>query len=336
MDVEAHPFDLRECVESALDLVGGRAAEKRLDLAYVFEGEVPAAIVGDVTRLRQVLLNLLSNAVKFTDAGEVVLTVQPCTLESGERVASSSPCATPASAWPREHRPALPELQPGRQLDHPQVRRHRPGAGDQQAPGRTDGRNDAGRECRPGPGLDLPLHLARAAGRAAGRRATRASMQSSPPSPASVYSSSTTTPPTARSCGCRPLAGGCCRRTPKARRRGLPGCARAARFDLAIVDMHMPEMDGIDWRARGTQAGRRPAAGAVHVPGPARGRRDRRPVPGNACQAAAPEPALRHAGDRADATDRRSPSVLQPPRPRSIGRWRSAIPCASCWPRTTW
>ncbi|HRH88085.1 MAG TPA: GAF domain-containing protein [Rubrivivax sp.] len=75
MDVELQPFDLRDCVESALDLVGPRAAEKHLDLAYVFEGEVPPAVVGDVTRLRQVLLNLLSNAVKFTEAGEVVLTV---------------------------------------------------------------------------------------------------------------------------------------------------------------------------------------------------------------------------------------------------------------------
>ena len=75
MDIEHQPFDLRECVESALDLIGARAAEKHLDIAYVFEGEVPAAVTGDVTRLRQVLLNLLSNAVKFTEAGEVVLTV---------------------------------------------------------------------------------------------------------------------------------------------------------------------------------------------------------------------------------------------------------------------
>ncbi len=76
MDIEARPFDLRECVESALDLIAGRAAEKRLDLAYVFEGEVPPAIVGDLTRLRQVLLNLLSNSVKFTESGELVLTVR--------------------------------------------------------------------------------------------------------------------------------------------------------------------------------------------------------------------------------------------------------------------
>ena len=74
MDIEAQPFDLRECVESALDLVTARAVEKHLDTVYVFEGDIPAAIVGDVTRLRQIMLNLLSNAVKFTEAGEVVLT----------------------------------------------------------------------------------------------------------------------------------------------------------------------------------------------------------------------------------------------------------------------
>ncbi|MFO1303894.1 MAG: GAF domain-containing protein [Burkholderiales bacterium] len=75
MDIEVAPFDLRECVESAIDLISARAAEKHLDLAYLFEGDVPAAIAGDVTRLRQVILNLLSNAVKFTEEGEVVLTV---------------------------------------------------------------------------------------------------------------------------------------------------------------------------------------------------------------------------------------------------------------------
>ena len=75
MDVERQPFDLRDCVESALDLIASRAAEKQLDLAYQFDGEVPPYVVGDVTRLRQILLNLLANAVKFTEAGEVVLSV---------------------------------------------------------------------------------------------------------------------------------------------------------------------------------------------------------------------------------------------------------------------
>jgi signal transduction histidine kinase/DNA-binding response OmpR family regulator/putative methionine-R-sulfoxide reductase with GAF domain len=85
MDIELQPFDLRECVESALDLIASRAAEKHLDVAYDFDDDVPAAIEGDVTRLRQVLLNLLSNAVKFTERGEVVLTVRASVADTGER-----------------------------------------------------------------------------------------------------------------------------------------------------------------------------------------------------------------------------------------------------------
>ncbi len=76
MELESQPFDLRECVESALDLVAARAFDKGLDLAYVIDEHVPVAIVGDVTRLRQIVLNLLTNAVKFTDKGEVVVSVQ--------------------------------------------------------------------------------------------------------------------------------------------------------------------------------------------------------------------------------------------------------------------
>ncbi|HSK65970.1 MAG TPA: response regulator, partial [Anaerolineales bacterium] len=76
MEVEYQPFDLRECVESALDLTAGRAIEKGLDVAYMIDDNVPAGLKSDVTRLRQILINLLSNAVKFTDQGEVVLTVK--------------------------------------------------------------------------------------------------------------------------------------------------------------------------------------------------------------------------------------------------------------------
>jgi signal transduction histidine kinase/CheY-like chemotaxis protein/PAS domain-containing protein len=76
LELEDQAFDLRECVESALDLLAGRAAEKGLDLAYLIDPETPEAIYGDVTRLRQILVNLLSNAVKFTERGEVVVSVE--------------------------------------------------------------------------------------------------------------------------------------------------------------------------------------------------------------------------------------------------------------------
>jgi PAS domain S-box-containing protein len=76
LELEQQPFDLRECVESALDLLAARATEKGIDLAYVLDERVPPTIYGDVTRLRQILVNLLSNAVKFTHEGEVVLSVE--------------------------------------------------------------------------------------------------------------------------------------------------------------------------------------------------------------------------------------------------------------------
>jgi signal transduction histidine kinase/CheY-like chemotaxis protein len=83
MELEEQPFELRECIESALDLVAPRAAQKGLELGYLCEDGVPAAIRGDVTRLRQVLLNLLANAVKFTEKGEVLVTVRATASEDG-------------------------------------------------------------------------------------------------------------------------------------------------------------------------------------------------------------------------------------------------------------
>jgi CheY-like chemotaxis protein len=84
LELEHQPFDLRECLESALDLVATRATEKGVDLAYLVDDQVPAGVYGDVTRLRQVLVNLLSNAVKFTEQGEVVIAVEARRTEKAE------------------------------------------------------------------------------------------------------------------------------------------------------------------------------------------------------------------------------------------------------------
>ncbi len=76
MELERHPFDLRECVEESLGILATKAAEKGLQLAYVYErDDVPPVLWGDVTRLRQILVNLLSNAVKFTERGDVVVLI---------------------------------------------------------------------------------------------------------------------------------------------------------------------------------------------------------------------------------------------------------------------
>ena len=84
LELESQPFDLRECVESVLDLLAARASEKGLELAYLLDEHVPAAVYGDVTRLRQILVNLLSNAVKFTQEGEVVISVEARRTEKAE------------------------------------------------------------------------------------------------------------------------------------------------------------------------------------------------------------------------------------------------------------
>lgn len=82
LELEHQPFDLRVCIEEALELVASKVAEKNLDLAYIVDDLTPNLLVGDVTRLRQILMNLLSNAVKFTNAGEVVITVVARPLEA--------------------------------------------------------------------------------------------------------------------------------------------------------------------------------------------------------------------------------------------------------------
>ncbi len=76
LELEHRPFDLRRCVEESLDLVTPRALEKSLNLAYQIEDGTPESLIGDATRVRQILVNLLSNAVKFTHQGEVFVTVE--------------------------------------------------------------------------------------------------------------------------------------------------------------------------------------------------------------------------------------------------------------------
>ncbi|NOX37729.1 MAG: response regulator [Calditrichaeota bacterium] len=84
MELEEVPFYIRECVEDCLDLITTRASEKGLELAYFIHDDVPTSIYGDVTRVRQVLTNLLSNAVKFTEKGDITVWVKARPLSGDE------------------------------------------------------------------------------------------------------------------------------------------------------------------------------------------------------------------------------------------------------------
>ncbi len=81
LELEEVPFYIRECVEDCLDLVTTQASEKGLELAYFIHDDVPTSIYSDVTRLRQILTNLLSNAVKFTEKGEITVWVKARPLQ---------------------------------------------------------------------------------------------------------------------------------------------------------------------------------------------------------------------------------------------------------------
>jgi len=73
MDLEESSFDLRVCIEDVLDLIGPKALEKHLDIIYFIDPAVNPYIYGDGFRLRQIIVNLVSNAIKFTDKGEILI-----------------------------------------------------------------------------------------------------------------------------------------------------------------------------------------------------------------------------------------------------------------------
>ncbi len=83
LELESEVFDLSDCVESTLDLMAPRAAQKGIDLLYEIAEGTPAEVRGDTTRVRQILVNLIGNALKFTETGEVELALRSAPLDGG-------------------------------------------------------------------------------------------------------------------------------------------------------------------------------------------------------------------------------------------------------------
>jgi signal transduction histidine kinase/CheY-like chemotaxis protein len=82
-ELEHRPIDVKGCIESSMDLVSGSVGDKRIKFSYKIEENVPQFIMGDPTRLCQILINLLNNAVKFTEQGEIAVSVSSTNLDEG-------------------------------------------------------------------------------------------------------------------------------------------------------------------------------------------------------------------------------------------------------------
>jgi len=86
MELEEKDFDLRNCIEEVLDVFASKAAIAGLDLIYQIDNDVPPHIIGDATRLRQILINLVGNAIKFTEQGEVFVRVHLLSVEDNGNI----------------------------------------------------------------------------------------------------------------------------------------------------------------------------------------------------------------------------------------------------------
>jgi PAS domain S-box-containing protein len=82
MELDHQSFDLRDCLEVSLDMVAVDAKKKGLKIECIFEGHLPTMMLGDPTRINQILINLLNNAVKFTEKGTIKVHVSGKTVDS--------------------------------------------------------------------------------------------------------------------------------------------------------------------------------------------------------------------------------------------------------------
>jgi len=83
LELEEQPFSIRQVIEETFDLLSSEANKKHLDLLYSIENGIPEYFTGDMTRIRQILVNLASNGIKFTNEGEIFISVTAKKSDAG-------------------------------------------------------------------------------------------------------------------------------------------------------------------------------------------------------------------------------------------------------------
>ena len=247
LELEQEPFDLRDAVEGSLELLAAAAGAKELDLLLDLDPRSPRVCVGDVTRLKQVLVNLVSNAVKFTSSGQVLLSVAPDGAAEEGTVRLAMSVADTGMGIPENRLDRL--FRSFSQVDASTTREHG-GTGLGLAISQRLVQAMGGEltvRSKPGEGSTFSFEIVLGRGDESALARTAVEPAALPGHHALVVDDNATN---RRILGGQLDGWGMTSTTVESAARALELVAEGEHFDVALLDLHMPEMDGLDLAER--------------------------------------------------------------------------------------